>query len=226
MCGRFALFTIDDLEKVYRITKPYDNEKFIQNSYNVAPGQTIRCVVQNDGQNEFRPMLWGLITEWGIKKHIQPINIRDDSLAQKGTFKHQLSHQRCVIPANGFFEWKKEGSQKVPYYFKETKRQVISFAGIWTSHTDEQGKETLSCAIITTAANSLVSKLHERMPVILDRESEDIWLDSRITDREQLIPLLKPYPSEKMVHYKVSKNVNKSNYNGNDTIAPEEDTLF
>ncbi len=213
MCGRFAQFSqkIEDQFKA----KPKDSSQEFK--FNYAPSDKIKAVVKID-ERELVLFNWGIITEWSVRKGCGLINIRDDTLIDKKTFYSLFEKNRCLIVADGFYEWKKEpsGGKKTPYYFFMKNKKPFAFAGLWNTWTPPDGNEIRSCAIITTQANSLVKILHDRMPVILNERDYDLWLNTGFFDREKLSSLLKPYPSEEMDSYEVSGAVGnvKNDYEG------------
>ena len=175
--------------------------------YNIAPTQSVPVIVAGD---KLKIMDWGLIPFW-VKEETtgnRLINARAETLAEKKSYRHNLKHRRCLIPADGFYEWEKKGREKIPYRFTLKDDKLFAFAGLWESRQSRTGEEIETFCIITTAANELVEKIHGRMPVILSREAEKIWLDHEIDKPEILLPLLKPYPAEKMTATRVSRQVN------------------
>jgi len=198
MCGRFTLKTLPkELEKRYDVRFKVGKYK---PSYNIAPSKAIP-VLPNDKPDEIIWMRWGMTPSWWRQKGRSLINVRQESLTTKHVFK-KLVNQRCLIPANGFYEWKKIGSKKVPYYFMLKDDDVFSFAGLWDK--EENGK---SSAILTCEPNSIVAKIHDRMPCILKKEDEEKWLSEEL-DEVTLSKLLKPFPVSKMMAYEVGLAVN------------------
>ena len=136
------------------------------------------------------------------------INARAETLSEKPSFRTALKKRRCIIPADGFYEWQKLGKVKQPVHIVLKSREPFGFAGLWEHWKSPEGEEILTCTIITTEANELLKAVHDRMPVILTREAEDVWLDPKIQEPEKLLPLLKQYPPEAMEYYPVSRQVN------------------
>jgi putative SOS response-associated peptidase YedK len=202
MCGRF---TSRKPEKI-KIDGVHSSDlEGAKPRYNIAPSQQILSVIQTGDGRHALYLEWGLIPSWS-KEGNGIINARSETLAEKPSFRDSFKRRRCLIPADGFFEWKKTGKTKQPYYFQMKDESVFSFAGIWdTWKTD--GKEIISCAIITTKPNELLSQVHNRMPVILHPGDFDTWLGSEI-ETDDLSDLLKPFPNEYMKGYPVSTNVN------------------
>jgi putative SOS response-associated peptidase YedK len=183
--------------------------------YNIAPTQPIPVVtnvVSKDGKNQVELFRWGLVPPWAKDVSIgnRMINARVESLADKGAFKHAFRRRRCLIPANGFYEWpmRADGKSKQAMYIRMKSHKPFAFAGLWEVWRDENGNELPSCTIITGAPNDLVKPLHDRMPAILREENYRKWLDPKERSPDELMPLLKPYPDEQMEAYPVGKLVN------------------
>lgn len=205
MCGRFSLTDITGL--LVRFGFHQIRIEF-NPRYNIAPGQPVWAVVSQENQPRLVQLSWGLIPYWAKDNSKKMINARAETLEQKPTFKHCLKSQRCLIPADGYYEWKKKGKVKKPYRFTLKSGDVFTFAGLWDSWEGPSGEKIISCAIITVEANKLVSSIHQRMPAILKPEEEHLWLDGSITGDHDLKSLLKPYPAELMNFYRASPLVN------------------
>lgn len=204
MCGRFAQFTPGTKEQFEVVINDLPELPF---RYNVAPTTKVKVVIEED-QRTLLLMRWGLQTEWSIKMKYPLINIRSDNLREKKTFHKMLHHTRCIIPADGFYEWKTLESGKEPYFIHPKSDLPFAFAGLWTRYQNEAGEVIKSCSIITTEPNSIMAKIHDRMPVILEKQYWNEWLAKDIEDHEKLISRLIPYPDELMESYPVSKAVN------------------
>ncbi len=147
------------------------------------------------------------------------INARVETISKKGTtFSAAFEKQRCLVVADGFFEWKKEGATKKPYYIRLKSRQPIGFAGLYNVWRSPKGEEICTSTIITTNANELVQPLHDRMPAITPPDKYDLWLDPAVSDKDILTRLLKPYPSEEMELYPVTRKMNSYKYNDPENI--------
>jgi putative SOS response-associated peptidase YedK len=175
MCGRFTLrapaaevATLFDLIEATALDV----------RWNIAPTQPVLCIGENGGRRAAGFMRWGLVPDWedDPKTGSRLINARCETLAEKPTFREAFRRRRCLIPADGFYEWKAEGKRKVPYLFHRPDRKPFAFAGLWERRQREGEQPLLTCTIITTAANGLVRPLHDRMPVILTREQWTEWL--------------------------------------------------
>jgi len=214
MCGRFSIHSTAD-ELTGRFNMPVTDKYKLH--YNATPGQQLPLIL-NERDNEIILGKWGLLPVW--KQDVKDtglINTRADSLVSKPMFKRYFQSKHCLILANGFFEWLDTGRGKQPYYITFKNKEPFAFAGIWDLYKDTEGVTRPMFSIITTEPNKLVSKIHNRMPVILQKEQEKYWLDiSRFTD--SLKKLLIPYPDSEMEVYEVSKLVNSPINDTNDVI--------
>jgi putative SOS response-associated peptidase YedK len=217
MCGRFTLTTpVQRLAEQFELSGELPG---IAPSYNIAPTQEIAAVAaDSEGERKLRRLHWGLVPRWSKDPEIgnRMINARAETVAQKNSFKSAFKKRRCLILADGFYEWQRNQSgsgPKQPYYIRLETGTPYAFAGLWESWEGEDGtgnRRTIhSTTIITTEANELVGEIHHRMPVILPPESYETWLDTSIQAPEELMPLLVPYPSQAMEAYPVSTHVNK-----------------
>ena len=188
--------------------------------YNIAPTQEIPAVVSNNGGRELLPMRWGLIPSWAKdgKTNSPLINARSETIQEKPSFTSSFKSKRCLIPADGFYEWIKSDKAKIPYHIHLVDNHLFAFAGIWAEWKNE--KESIqSAAIITTEANSLLKKIHERMPVILSPTDYGSWL-APSTKEDTLTSLLRTGFNENLVFHQVSKKVNSYKADGPDCIVP------
>lgn len=198
MCGRFVLIT--DLSVIARdFDVPNVSVSFLPNR-NVTPGQHIPAVIRRDNVNLLTTCLWGLIPSWAKDASIgiKLINARAETITQKPSFKNAFVKRRCLIPADGFYEWKKEGNKKIPYYFCLKSGKPFGLAGLYETWIAPDRKKIDTCTIITTRANVAVQPIHDRMPVIVPEDQQNIWLDSGIKDPTRLLDILKPYPAMQM----------------------------
>lgn len=213
MCGRFRIARKKEIvEEAFDAESDWDDLDWVPR-YNVAPGQQI-AVVRQDATRPVRHlslMRWGLIPCWtndptaGYKM----INARSESAATMPAFREPLRLRRCLIPADGFYEWKKAGKEKLPFCFTLADASIFALAGIWDRWRSPQGQWVESCSILTTPPNDLMRDIHDRMPAILAREAYEIWLDPGFQKITELQPLLKPYPADAMRRYPVSRRVNQ-----------------
>lgn len=218
MCGRFT--TTVDLEEIKRYFKIGAVEGEYQPLYNASPGQDIPVILGQSRTLAF--YRWGLIPFWAKDKTIgsKLINARSETLEEKPSFRHAFIKRRCLIPADGFYEWKKEGKNKIPYRITMTDQTPFAMAGLWESWSPEPEVTIYSCSIITLQANSLLQPLHDRMPAILPPGDMSHWLDPDLKKPQVLKELLKPYPSRDMTLYPVSTLVNSPANNSPLVIEP------
>lgn len=192
--------------------------------YNIAPTQMVAIIRLNaqTGRRELRMVKWGLIPYWAKDPSIghRLINARCESVHEKPAFRTAFKFRRCLVPADGYYDWKKTGKSRQPYLFRTADGSPFAFAGLWERWKSPEGEITESCTIITTPANELVASVHDRMPAILKPEDYDTWLDSGVRAPTALAKLLNPFPSELMVRVPVSSKVNKATYEGADCIEP------
>ena len=221
MCGRFTL-TVDpaDLQDAFPgFAVPAE----MAPRYNIAPSQPV-AVIANNAKNEIEFFKWGLIPSWAKDPKIgnRMINARAESLAEKPSFRTAYKKRRCLILADGFYEWRKEPGRKTktPMYIRRKDGAPFAFAGLWEAWRASDDKPILSCTIITTTPNSLVEKIHDRMPVILKPEAYEGWLSPAEQKPESLSELLKPYPASPMTTYPVSKLVNSPRVDSPECILP------
>nr|WP_090843502.1 SOS response-associated peptidase [Alkalicoccus daliensis] len=208
MCGRFTFIT--DIETL-GLRYDLGNAEKIETAprYNVAPTQSIVTIVHDGKHHKAGKLRWGLIPSFAkdTKMSAKMINARAETLDEKPSFKKLLSRRRCVIVADSFYEWKKIEGKKQPYRIQVKDQPIFAMAGLWDRWQSENGEEINSCTIITTEANDFMQDLHHRMPVILSKEAESIWLDRSVTEAEKLKPLLQPFAGE-MTAYEVPVTVN------------------
>lgn len=221
MCGRYALTDLNALVKENR----FQVEMFPPNlspRYNIAPSQSVPAIL-NQAPRQLQLVRWGLIPSWAKDPTIgyRMINARAEPLAEKPAFRRPLQRQRCLIPADGFYEWQRLGTRKVPHWITLTSKEVFAFAGLWDTWMDLKTKTAMmSCTIITTTPNRLLASIHDRMPVILPRESEATWLSDGLSP-EQACALLKPYPATQMKASPVSTLVNSPSNDTPEVLRPE-----
>ena len=189
----------------------FERSETTQARYNIAPSQTVLAVRMgpDKGERLIVPVRWGLIPFWADDPGIgdRMINARSESITEKPAFRHAFKSRRCLIPADGFYEWKKEKGGKQPYYIRMCDERLFVFAGLWDRW--EKGDQPIeSCTILTTSPNELVQPIHDRMPVILAQAEHDMWLDPDYPDSEGLLSILRPYPAEEMEAHPVSRRVN------------------
>jgi putative SOS response-associated peptidase YedK len=180
--------------------------------YNVAPTQPVPVIRQNPKEpvRELSLMRWGLIPSWAkdMSGAAMMINARSETASTKPAFRDVLKSRRCLIPADGFYEWQKTGKNKQPYCFEVNEGQLFAFAGLWERWKDGNGNWIKTCSILTTTPNAVTSAVHDRMPVILDPDCYDLWLDPGMHDMTAVSDMLKPFDARLMRSYPVSSRVN------------------
>jgi putative SOS response-associated peptidase YedK len=221
MCGRFTLNQpVEALAKIFDVQQLPD----LPAEYNIAPTQKVATVLQNpeSKKREFQQLHWGLIPSWAKDPGIgaKTINARAETVAEKPAFRSAFKHRRCLVLADGFYEWQRQQGKKQPFYFRLQDGQPFAFAGLWERWQSPSNEEITSCTILTTAANELLQPIHERMPVILDPQDYDLWLDSQVQTPQTLQQLLRSYPAAAMTAYPVSTLVNNSRHNSPECIVP------
>jgi putative SOS response-associated peptidase YedK len=209
MCGRF---TFQPTEAVYARFQLSNRLDALTARYNIAPGQMVPVIIANSPRRIVF-MRWGLIPHWAKdeKTAYKMINARVETLTQRPAFRGLLSHNRALVPACGYYEWQGEGRDKMPYYIHPQNGQYIAFAGLYDTWTKPDGEDLSTFTIITTEANSFMARLHNRMPVVLDRDLETAWLDPELTLAKDVLDLLSRSTGLELNAYPVSQLVNKPN---------------
>jgi putative SOS response-associated peptidase YedK len=219
MCGRYTLST-----PVGRLAEEFGFDGSgveLSPSYNVAPGTEVPTVLLDGGERRLEMLKWGLVPSWADDPGIgsRMINARSETAPEKPSFRRAFRSRRCLIPADGFYEWKRERGGKQPFFFRMTDGSPFAFAGLWESWEGDGMGPIRSCTILTTAPNRVVGEVHNRMPVILPPDAYDAWLGSE-AEKEELVSLLAPYPDDAMEAYPVSRAVNSPRNDGPGCIEP------
>lgn len=221
MCGRFTL-TVDPA-KLGAEFEGVDFPREFAPRFNIAPSQPV-LAIPNDGRSAADFLLWGLIPSWAKDASIgnRLINARGETLGEKPAFRGSFKYKRCLIPADGFYEWKAQpGSKiKVPHFVRLKTRKVFAFAGLWSEWHAPDGSPVRSCIVITTTPNELMASIHNRMPVILDTADYGEWLDPSPRSPASLEHLIKAYPGAQMEAYPVSTLVNNPAVDRPDCVLP------
>jgi len=226
MCGRYRLSRRKQIleEQLAAISDDADWSP----RYNIAPTQFIPVVRQNPrrARRELSLVRWGLVPSWAKDSSTGAtmINARSETAASKRAFCDALKFRRCLIPADGFYEWQGVGKARQPYCFEVNRGELFSFAGLWESWNDPHGRALETCSILTTSANALTARVHDRMPVILDPHCHDLWLDPGMTDTTVIGEFLKPFDASLMSCFPVSSRVNRSANDDAECSAPAEIT--
>jgi putative SOS response-associated peptidase YedK len=209
MCGRFTLTSeLNDIMDTFEIEiNEYPEYK---PRFNIPPTSTVAGILDADGKRVLRGFKWGLIPFWASSSKVgySMINARAETIQTKPAYRNIFVKNRIVIPSDGFYEWRKEDGEKQPYRIQLSSEKVFGFAGLYDTWKNAEGEIVWSCTIITTTPNRLTQKIHDRMPVILDKSGVDVWLNSGTTNKEILQSMLTPYSEEEMKQFPVSKAVN------------------
>jgi len=221
MCGRFTLTAnIQTVTQTFNATAPASLQTGPR--YNVAPTQDVVAVI-NDNGRQLEMLRWGLIPSWAKEESVgsRMINARAETLAEKSSFKRLLHNRRCLIVADGFYEWAQQPGtkSKTPMYITMKDHKPFAFAGLWDSWRTPEGQALRTCTIITTEPNELMASIHNRMPALLTLDALTAWLDPAVQDEQELSHLLTPYPTELMVARPVSRLVNNPKYDSAELIA-------
>ncbi|BBH19660.1 putative SOS response-associated peptidase YoqW [Paenibacillus baekrokdamisoli] len=208
MCGRYTItVSLEELMLRYWIgetTVPFHKPK-----YNVAPGQMIMAIISDGEKNKLGELKWGLVPSWADDPKIsnKMLNARSETVWDKPAFKQLIRRKRCIIPADGFYEWRKDEVGKQPMRITLRDRSLFSMAGLYDTWLTPEGHKLSTCTILTTEPNELMLPIHNRMPVILSQENETIWLDRSLQDQQHLNALLKPFPAQLLEAYPVAAAV-------------------
>ncbi len=221
MCGRFTL-TVDPADLKDRFQNTSFPAKFAPR-FNIAPTQPV-LAIPNDGRNAADFFIWGLIPSWAKDPSIgsRMINARGETLAEKPAYRGAYKYKRCLIPADGFYEWQAQPGTKakLPYFIHMKDGQPFAFAGLWEEWRTADGSPVRTCTIITTAPNSLMAPIHDRMPVILRPEDYAEWLDAAPRTAQSLQHLVAPFPPELLEAYPVSALVNSPSNDRAELLQP------
>ncbi len=217
MCGRFTLITdIKTIAEVFGVPATLEARP----RYNIAPAQEVVSIL-HEGAPHMEWLRWGLIPPWAREEAIgnRLINARAETLAEKASFKRLLRGRRCLIVADGFYEWQQGAGGKTPIYISLCSGEPFAFAGLWDQWSAPDGRSLRTCTIVTTVPNDLLAPIHNRMPVILPAEAQARWLDPALHEAEALLPLLQPYPAAQMQARAVSRLVNDPRNEGAALLA-------
>jgi putative SOS response-associated peptidase YedK len=209
MCGRYRLSHRKQI-----IEEHFDalSDEDWTPRYNIAPTQPVPIIRQNpkEPRRELSMVRWGLIPSWAkdMSGAAMMINARSETAATKPAFRDPLTSRRCLVPADGFYEWQRKGKAKQPYCFEVNDGELFAFAGLWDRWKDPSGQWLKSCSILTTTPNAVTSAVHDRMPAILDPDNYDLWLDPGMTNVEAVSEMLKPFDARQMRCYPISTRIN------------------
>jgi putative SOS response-associated peptidase YedK len=219
MCGRYL---ITSAPEAFRRLFRYEEQPNFPPRYNVAPTQPIPIVRLAEGKRQFALVRWGLIPAWvkDPRNFSLLVNARGESVNDKPAFRNAMRRRRCLVPADGFYEWKQEGGRRRPYCVRPRQAGPIAFAGLWESWSGPNGEELETAAIVTTAASREIAHLHSRMPVIVPPEAFDLWLGCRTVDATVAAALIVPAREGLLEAYEISPAVNRTANDGPELIAP------
>lgn len=223
MCGRY---TLTSAPQIIRTLFGYVEQPNFPARYNIAPTQPIAIVRLREGRREFALVRWGLLPSWvkDPKAFSLLINARGESVAEKPAFRHALKRRRCLVPADGFYEWKAAGARKQPYFIHARSGAPLAFAGLWETWSGPNGEEVDTAAIVTTSANRTLSALHDRMPVIVPPEAFDVWLGSATVegkdDLAAATALIAPAPEGLLEVFPVASEVNRVGNDNPELLRP------
>lgn len=217
MCGRFVRSqSVPAIAEAFGVSEASCD---LGPSYNIAPTQKVAVII-TDGVKQLVPVRWGLVPSWAKDLSIgnRMINARAETITEKASFRTAFKKRRCLVVADGFYEWKRVGDSKSPMHIRLKNGKPFGFAGLYEVWNSPEGEAITTCTIVTTEANELMKPIHERMPVIIPKEREDDWLDPAMKDTTFLQELLNPYPANEMEAYSVSKLVNSPQNNSPELI--------
>ena len=226
MCSRYNLTTT--LEAVRNYFGAWNGEPFPPR-YNIAPTQPALIVrLDHNHSRELALVRWGLIPSWAKDpaRLSLMINARAEGATEKASFRGAMRHRRCLVPANGFYEWTGKPGARQPHLIRRPDGGLLAFAGLWESWLGADGSEIDTMAILTVAANQAISPIHDRMPAILQPEDFDAWLDTRSFKAEMAAEMIRPAPDGLLEHIAVDPRLNNSRNEGPELIAPYRDTLL
>jgi putative SOS response-associated peptidase YedK len=225
MCGRYTL-TVDNPEEIASTFHVTRMESFPwRPRFNIAPSQIVPVIVSDEGKTRLTTMRWGLVPSWAEDEKIgyKMINARSETVAEKPSFKRSFRSRRCLVPVDGFYEWKKSANGKIPMRIRLKTRELFGLAGLWDQWHSSEGKVLHTFTILTTQANQFMKSIHDRMPVILPKEAENDWFDQK-TPVVELQELLKPYADREVTAYPVSTLVNSPQNDIPECIESENQT--
>ncbi|MEH7380611.1 SOS response-associated peptidase [Bacillus sp. JJ1533] len=221
MCGRFTLFAeFDDILNRFDIEAAIERDLYIP-CFNIAPSHSVLSVINDGKRNRLGFLRWGFVPSWAKDEKIgyKMINARSETLGEKTSFRQAFKSRRCLVIADSFYEWKKgPDKSKTPMRIKLKSDELFGMAGIWERWKSPDGNTLFSCSIITTTPNELMNDIHDRMPVILQKKDEKIWLDPSMDDVSKVSHLLKPLAADEMEAYEVSTLVNSPRNNSPNLI--------
>ena len=219
MCGRFSQTQSGKaIAAAFNLSAQPDPSP----RYNIAPTQPVSAIAQPEETREFRIFRWGLVPSWSKDPKIgnRMFNARSETVAEKPSFRAPFKRRRCLVIADGFYEWLRDGKTKQPFYIQMNSESLFGLASIWDTWTGADGSYLETCTILTTEPNELMEPIHNRMPVIIHPEDYDLWLDPTVQIKDPLMHLLRPYEAEEMQAYPVSTVVNNARNESPECVEP------
>lgn len=217
MCGRFTLRT-----PANRLAEEFGVEEFpsVEARYNIAPTQAILGINQDEDERQVKEFRWGLVPSWAKSRSIggKLINARSETVEEKPAFRNAFKRRRCLIPADGFYEWQRRDGYSQPYYFRMLDERPFALAGLWDRWSGPDGEVLETCTILTTEANEVLQPVHDRMPIIIGHEDYDLWLGGDLRKLDLVKELLRPYSAAEMTAYPVSRLVNSPQRQGAELV--------
>lgn len=230
MCGRYVIEDFQELSETLRQI-PFQSFFDFQPNWNAAPSQQLPVIIDSDGELQMHTMQWGLIPAWlkpGEKPKVAPINARSETIAEKPMFRNLIKRKRCLVPANGFYEWKRTGGPKQPFLIHLTDSPIMLMAGLYDEREGADGEKQGSYTIVTGPPNDVMGEIHDRMPMIIRPDDVELWMDPDINEVEPLEPLLQPLANKEIEMYPVSTAVNSVKNNNaslTEPVATQEELL-
>ncbi len=220
MCGRYTLAAAaEDLAERFLVDLDQVQVRH-QPRYNIAPSQQVLALTARAGHRDVRWLRWGLTPSWSRDGAAGPINARCESVFERPMFRQAIRQRRCLVPADGFFEWAGKPPRRTPHHFSLASGQLFALAGIWEQWQGSSGRPVESLCLLTTTPNAVVAPIHDRMPVILRPDEEEVWLDPSVTEPAELSALFAPYDEREMRLYVVSTAVNDPRLDTPECIRP------
>ncbi len=226
MCGRYTLYQTGELRQRFGLDEAEieEIEDDLKARYNIAPSQILPAIIEKDDKRHIELMQWGYMPHWAKDQKsvfkYKTFNTRSEGVFDKPTWKSAILHRRCLVPSNGFYEWKATPTGKQPYFIRPKDQELFAFAGIYGEWRDSQGASWNTYSILTTRPNKEMEAIHNRMPVLLHPTDEDRWLDPTSDKPSSIQDMMRPYDDGMLEYYEVSREVNTSRVDGETLIGP------
>lgn len=221
MCGRFTVTAPGDIAGELGVEVPPEVAAAVEPQYNIAPTEPVIAIANRGDTRRAELMRWGLVPHWakGPGEGAKFINARSETAATKPAFRDALARRRCLVPADGFYEWKREGKLRTPFYITRPDHALFTFAGLWERWKQPDGAWLITCSILTGPANTLIAPLHDRMPIVVEPEDRERWLHPEPLEAVAVEDILRPPPDELFEMFEVSREVNNVHNDGPQLIA-------